>query len=394
MTRITLTRQELYNQVWSQPTVQLAKQYGLSDVGLAKLCKRNSIPKPRPGYWAKKEAGKKVKQTPLPALDGKQTDIILHIPDEQPLKKSGLSDKVKELASDEMQSEAQIAVAETLRGAHELVSAAKQELTGAERDEVGFLFLPQKPSLNISVSKDQLRRSLLIMDAILKALLDRGYDVGPGPTVTIFDESVSFEIRESIKTIREQPEEQSLEGDYEFRFNRYNNRKFPSGKLTLFLPDGERYWASGCRKLWRDGKKQRLENLLNRFVAGLIEMAARKREHTLSEIREEEERQEAARRRREQAQKREELLEQQKAEQSKVDELLELVRNWKASQEIRGFVELIRTTNREDGNEIPPESELGKWIVWALAQADRFDPVKESPPSILDEPIPQEPNRW
>jgi hypothetical protein len=66
MARIELTRQQLYEQVWSEPTMHLAKRYALSDVGLAKLCKRHNIPKPPLGYWAQKQAGGKPRQTPLP----------------------------------------------------------------------------------------------------------------------------------------------------------------------------------------------------------------------------------------------------------------------------------------------------------------------------------------
>jgi hypothetical protein len=45
------------------------KRYNLSDIGLAKVCKKLNIPRPGRGYWAKKGAGKPVpKQTPLPEL--------------------------------------------------------------------------------------------------------------------------------------------------------------------------------------------------------------------------------------------------------------------------------------------------------------------------------------
>ena len=37
---ITLTRKELYEKVWSQPVHKLAKEYGISDVGLKKICER------------------------------------------------------------------------------------------------------------------------------------------------------------------------------------------------------------------------------------------------------------------------------------------------------------------------------------------------------------------
>jgi hypothetical protein len=46
MKPIELTRQELYDLVWETPTRHLCKQFGLSDVGLAKTCKRLNIPRP------------------------------------------------------------------------------------------------------------------------------------------------------------------------------------------------------------------------------------------------------------------------------------------------------------------------------------------------------------
>jgi hypothetical protein len=39
-----LTRSELHNLVWSQPMQRLAKQFGVSDVALAKACRRAEIP--------------------------------------------------------------------------------------------------------------------------------------------------------------------------------------------------------------------------------------------------------------------------------------------------------------------------------------------------------------
>lgn len=41
-----LSRKELYDFIWNTPITKLAKEYGLSDVGLAKLCKRHLSPYP------------------------------------------------------------------------------------------------------------------------------------------------------------------------------------------------------------------------------------------------------------------------------------------------------------------------------------------------------------
>lgn len=62
-------RSELYEQVWTVPILNLAKRYGVSNVGLAKICKRNNIPRPARGYWARKEAGYKDVKPPLPPSD-------------------------------------------------------------------------------------------------------------------------------------------------------------------------------------------------------------------------------------------------------------------------------------------------------------------------------------
>lgn len=67
---IRLTREQLYEQVWSEPMTKLAKSYSLSDVGLRKRCVKLKIPLPGAGYWAKKQYGKAGPPLPLPPFDG------------------------------------------------------------------------------------------------------------------------------------------------------------------------------------------------------------------------------------------------------------------------------------------------------------------------------------
>src|SRR5690554_1573878 len=60
------TRKELYDLVWSQPMRTIAQSMGISDVALAKHCKKANIPVPSRGYWARHQAGKKTFQVELP----------------------------------------------------------------------------------------------------------------------------------------------------------------------------------------------------------------------------------------------------------------------------------------------------------------------------------------
>lgn len=48
--------EEMTKLVWEKSTVVLAKELGVSDVAIAKFCKKHNIPKPERGYWAKQKA--------------------------------------------------------------------------------------------------------------------------------------------------------------------------------------------------------------------------------------------------------------------------------------------------------------------------------------------------
>ncbi len=74
-------RDELYEEVWTTPMQTLARKYGISDVGLAKTCRKLLIPLPGRGYWARKEAGQKVERLALPPLKER---IVLQKPTPRP----------------------------------------------------------------------------------------------------------------------------------------------------------------------------------------------------------------------------------------------------------------------------------------------------------------------
>lgn len=61
----TVTREQLYEEIWTQPAMHLAAKYGISGSFLARVCERLRVPRPRPGYWNKLAVGK---ASPKPAL--------------------------------------------------------------------------------------------------------------------------------------------------------------------------------------------------------------------------------------------------------------------------------------------------------------------------------------
>lgn len=63
-----LSREELFALVWEKPTQEVAKELGVSDVAIAKLCARLQVPKPPRGYWARVQSGQTPKRPPLAAF--------------------------------------------------------------------------------------------------------------------------------------------------------------------------------------------------------------------------------------------------------------------------------------------------------------------------------------
>jgi hypothetical protein len=65
----TWNRRELYEKVWQFPLRKLAVEYGISDVGLAKVCRKLSIPLPGLGHWTRIACGHTIVRPPLPVVE-------------------------------------------------------------------------------------------------------------------------------------------------------------------------------------------------------------------------------------------------------------------------------------------------------------------------------------
>jgi hypothetical protein len=57
-------RQGLDERVWTVPVSKVAEEFGVSDGGMGKICKRLCISVPGRGYWAKNAANRSVKPRP------------------------------------------------------------------------------------------------------------------------------------------------------------------------------------------------------------------------------------------------------------------------------------------------------------------------------------------
>jgi hypothetical protein len=53
----TVTRQELYDAIWSEAKTTVAKRFGVSDVALGKACRNANIPTPPRGLLGRARVG-------------------------------------------------------------------------------------------------------------------------------------------------------------------------------------------------------------------------------------------------------------------------------------------------------------------------------------------------
>lgn len=71
-------------------------------------------------------------------------------------------------------------------------------------------------------------------------------------------------------------------------------------------------------------------------------------------------------------------------EELRVRRLEEAASKWVPAKHIRDYVIAPIEYKTKQGHELVPKSALAKWALWAMEQADRMDPLAESPSSVLD----------
>jgi len=323
---IELTREELYERVWRTPATKLAKEFGISDVALGKICRRMDIPKPPPGYWRQIETGRQIQIPPLPEAN-EDTLTSVRIPPHFQAEQLALKDpQVSERLAAEQLSENRIVVPGTLADPHPLIDRMlrhrEKRASGRETDEGD-----ERDSLpDIEASDGSLDRALRIMDAVLKAVESRGYGVKVSrdyweKATRVFCTDVDAEVQISLTESYREVERELTPAERKKPPYLIDQRVItvPSGKL-IFKVKGRRVDT----KWWKDKKFDSLEDRLNEVVVGIITK--------LESLRLEELAKKEAEQRRLDDQKR------QVEEQARRDKLHKDAAAWRKSEDIRSYL--------------------------------------------------------
>lgn len=364
---IEISRQTLYDQVWSTPMARLSKEYGISDVALAKICKKLKVPYPGRGYWRRKETGKSVKQPPLPPYSDPAKQAVTIYPTIRPDALEPASEETTLRITAEQAPEQKIEVPDRLGKTHRLLSGQLTEWRSASVDEYGAIRSGSLRQLNIRVSPQHLSRAVRIMNALFLALETRSHQVGIQDGykktlgVRIDGHPIEFGLEEKFQRIERPRDKTNLQDSW--RYHRYEY--ISTGTLILKIPE---WGADGLQKTWSDGKTTKLENCLNDFIVGLLEVAEAVKVRRLKQEQEEQLRREAERRRQEEAIRRQEEL-------ARLEALEQEAANWAKAQQLRTYLLALKDMLTAKHGAIQPGSQADQWLIWAHQHADRLDPL-------------------
>jgi hypothetical protein len=295
------SRIELYELVWAKPMKHLAKELGLSDVGLRKICVKYGIPLPQRGYWSRLQFGK---QDPRPALLFENNNPQIRLPDEATAATREQISLMRKLAKKAEQAiqpvlrEPQqfkdircihtyqailerIKHLETRTGeSYEVYKAGRRSLPPKKAYDLAFFF-SREDQIPISATIDNALRAVAIADVIIERLAERAIEV-------------------ELRAVRDSRvcEMRAVKGDqyYEFRFWEPSTKaartkalteleksvtNYSSGYDTIMLPRhiltiefDSRYNRSAIQDKVSVKLEQQIDRIVQRIEAKLDQKAA------------------------------------------------------------------------------------------------------------------------
>lgn len=331
-----LSRKELYDLVWSKSMVQLAKEFKLSDVGLAKICKKHNIPRPGPGYWAKRDHGKRVNQTPLPDPK-KNPEISIDTSGQHRVmmeRHAYSAEKLKAI-------EAVFTVPHKLKAPHPAIVKTRK----AFQDDP-HAYYKTTDILDVHVNNSHRPRALRIMDTFIKIMEQRGH-------------AISIDSRGHYHS---KPQTSVVVQGQSIQIRLYHNSQ---GNLTFGIDS----YVDG-RKNWSDGKKQRVEDKLYEIVMRILIIARQKLHRSIRWRIENRKKKELER-----IQAEKERL--WREEQERIKNLEIQVENWRKSRHIRSYLKAAADFIVDKHGGYDEDSEFGLWLRWAYNHANKIDPLSE-----------------
>lgn len=362
------SRQELYDLIWSTPATKLSAGLGISDVAVAKRCRKLNVPRPPRGYWAKIEAGHKPRKPPLPPT----ADELFFKTAEKPVSKS-------------------LRVPKDLEQLHPLVAELMQALNIAKPDMQKRVSIREAKLPEVTVTKLLAERAAKAFHVIVNGVEPRGipfrksrssYDAG------YFQKGYDRLYLKIEEELVEKPPELHGSGRRRSSWQWQADSRVPSGYLTFSLntdryaPRDTKQWAEGAEASLAEVLAQTVEEICHHFVEAQKRRAQEAIEQEKQRVESEErhkkwQEEEAVRRQEERERKHAEAID--AAMRHRKDDLLKAAEWWRLHQVTQDFIAACEQRWRTDQiNELKPEQE--EWLHWARKTAKALSPFESGYP--------------
>ena len=374
-----LSRKELYELVWSEPMKILAPRFGISDVALKKACTRAEIPTPGLGHWAKKAARKGTSQVVLaerpPGMDDEvvvgagvgywhsgwsEEELLAALPPrpefEEPI------ESVRERIA---KTVGKLTVPREVRLWHPAIDKLlKEDEQRRERQRASsYPSSWDAPLFDTPLERRRLRvlNSLVLATGMMNGKLAISDHEGRSIEFSFYQRRVGIRLDQLRRAKR--------------RGHAANSPDADEAKLSLSILESSH--SENERIAWQDDEQGKVETRIAEIAIQIILTAELQyREGTIRShewrVQRKGELEEEEREKKCQAE-RAERERQKRLEQARIDRLLKSAAAFQRAEVIRKYVEAIRSAQTD--NSACSREELEGWSQWALAEADRIDPV-------------------
>jgi hypothetical protein len=366
-----LTRGQLYDLVWSEPMQRLSKQIGISDIAIAKHCRKLGVPVPERGYWNKLRAGKRVSKRELPERDlvtVNRVSMSGTLPAElrarlkgEPGMPSEQSDSIEPMTERLCERLGTVTVPCNFSRVHPAIATLLKKDEKLRQENTIYRFSWNQPRFDAPFE----RRRLLFLNGLFlgfEKVGGRPWLRGPDArelAIYMGNSSIHFKL------------------DKVGRVRNGKGRSTPAVEApeTLFLTVAEHGAPPGIVVRWQDQEGNPLEKQLTKVIVGMAvageHLHRRWIEQQAAWERERREEAERAARKRKQEEERRERERIAAIEKAKIDALLRDADAWRNANNIRDYVEATRKAMGETRD----ASVLEEWSRWVLTEADRLDPI-------------------
>ncbi|MAI34696.1 MAG: hypothetical protein CMM07_23900 [Rhodopirellula sp.] len=360
-----ISRQALYEALWSSPRKELASVWGIDPNTITYASKKQNIPLPKPGHWTLVSMGKPPSQ---PALIGDPDEsVILEDPPRKPRKKKSSSSTPKKVAQTSgptptVSSEPEPTVMDpvtsisealpTVRKAYKTYSSPR-----AARDYKYQHVLPGSAEvIRIAVMPEMVDRALLLMDTILREFQKSQWKTQIPSERDRNKNSVFVEEVEILFTITEHRQQERVKS--ESRWTTWEYRYHSTG--TLRFQFGTSSWVHEIK----DNKRKKLEERIPDIIEGILEEVARvKQVETERKKREHIERLES---------RLSDLVRKALNHNHQCEERLNhCIAQHQEALRIRSLVDAFRRSDSPDQR----HDEREKWLSWLEVKANNMDPI-------------------